>query len=155
MSSNYFHFSLPYRNYRDFGKKKQFDPLKLSATWTFLVGYLYRSVIPHHRKNIENQSGYTFIFLSFLIWSFFFGRPCIFFVFFFIYFINFFRQLGTPKMISLKLLTLKLSELWPLKVFKKLTNQISPFTHIFYLGQNWSSSKKIQKCRALAPCSTF
>ena len=55
----------------EISEKKQFDPLKLSGTQIFLVGYLYRSVIPHHRKKINNQRGYTFIFLRFLIWSFF------------------------------------------------------------------------------------
>ena len=39
-----------------------------------------------------------------------------------------------------KLPTLKLSELWPFKVYQKWTNQISPFTHIFYLDQNRPSA---------------
>ena len=57
----------------------RFDPLKLSATLIFLVGYLYRSVILHHRKKLKIKVGLPSFFLSFLIWSFFLENPVFFF----------------------------------------------------------------------------
>ena len=37
-------------------RKKQVGPLKLSRTRIFLVGYLYGSVIPHHRKKMGERA---------------------------------------------------------------------------------------------------
>ena len=85
--------------------KKQFDPFKL----IFLVGYLYRSVILHHRKNIETWGGIPSFFL---IWSFFWNSLYFFYLNFVIFCYFFFRHKNS-KVINLKLRTLKLSELQP------------------------------------------
>ena len=100
----------------EISEKKQFDPLKLSATRIFLVGYLYRSVIPHHRKKIENRRGYTSFFFSFFLFGRFFWNTLYFFYLYFFIFYYFFSAIRNSKMINLKLLTLKLSELRPFKV---------------------------------------
>ena len=71
----------------------QFDPLKLSATLIFLVGYLYRSVILHHRKKLKIKGGLPSFFLKFFDLVFFFGTPC----FFFFIFYRYFFAIKTPK----------------------------------------------------------
>ena len=81
----------------EISEKNSLTPSKLSAPkyfwWVIFIG-----VLSHINKKNENQRGYTFIFLSFLILSFFWNT---------LYFFVFCRN---SKIINLKLLTLKLSE---------------------------------------------